>query len=386
MKPILLILALICAPLFAQTPSPEDRALATEAAHKIHAQATHALLQERDARQALNILNLGKQLFEEGWGKHADTRPYAAANDAEARHYLAQAGKSGKKAEIIDGVWADIFYLRGYAHNELGDVEAGKAEYDFALELAPAHVMARNGRGNYYTLKREWDKAQADFRHAIEYNFTADEAERKFLIARAQRGLGYILIERGQLDEAEALYKQILADNPEDSKAQQELRYIAEQRSGTRPAPSFLIAAAEMPVGEHTAAWAQSARPDPAQAKTAEEYAALGLAARQARLATFKPALEKDCVAQFGDAHAAACTCAVDKAEIMMHGTPSKHAHNKAYANISTTISIRSMKHGAASKHNAPCPPCPPTPDGRQYNKFSHREALLSGIIFVEKQ
>lgn len=314
MKPILVMLALICAPLLAQTPSAEDRALAAEAARKIHAQATHALAQERDAHKALNILNIGKQLFEEAWGKHPDTRPYSAANDAEGRHYLAHAA-DGKKAEIIDGVWADIFYLRGYAHNELGDPEAGKAEYDIALELAPAHVMARNGRGNYYTLKRDWDKAQADFRHAIEYNFTANEAERKFLTARAQRGLGYILIERGHLDEAEALYKQILADNPDDSKAQQELHYIEQQRSGTRPAPSFLIAAAEMPVGEHTAAWAQSVRPDVTQAKTPNEYAALSFAARKANLSTFKSALEKDCVAQFGDAHAAACTCAVGKAD-----------------------------------------------------------------------
>jgi tetratricopeptide (TPR) repeat protein len=43
--------------------------------------------------------------------------------------------------------------------------------------------------------------------------------------------MGWILVERGKLDEAEALYRQCLELNPDDSHAKAELDYIAQQRA-----------------------------------------------------------------------------------------------------------------------------------------------------------
>ncbi len=51
-------------------------------------------------------------------------------------------------------------------------------------------------------------------------------------LARAKRGQGYVLIEIGQLDKAEAKYRECLAINHNDSIALQELEYIKRLRGG----------------------------------------------------------------------------------------------------------------------------------------------------------
>jgi tetratricopeptide (TPR) repeat protein len=45
-------------------------------------------------------------------------------------------------------------------------------------------------------------------------------------LGRARRGIGYVLVELGKLDEAEKKYQQCLADNPKDSRAAAELEYV----------------------------------------------------------------------------------------------------------------------------------------------------------------
>jgi Flp pilus assembly protein TadD len=48
------------------------------------------------------------------------------------------------------------------------------------------------------------------------------------------RGMGFVLIERGGLDEAEALFRDCLKLNPDDDHAKKELAYITEQRQKTK--------------------------------------------------------------------------------------------------------------------------------------------------------
>jgi Flp pilus assembly protein TadD len=45
-------------------------------------------------------------------------------------------------------------------------------------------------------------------------------------LGRARRGLGYVLVELGKLDEAEKKYQQCLVDDPKDRKAAAELEYV----------------------------------------------------------------------------------------------------------------------------------------------------------------
>jgi Flp pilus assembly protein TadD len=53
-------------------------------------------------------------------------------------------------------------------------------------------------------------------------------------LARARRGLGYVLVEMGKLNEAEKKYQQCLAADPKDTKAAQELEYVRGLRAKTK--------------------------------------------------------------------------------------------------------------------------------------------------------
>ncbi|MDO5091535.1 MAG: tetratricopeptide repeat protein [Cardiobacteriaceae bacterium] len=312
MKKILLLLFL--ASRLVSANNADNHGELDTAARVLFDKAQTLLVETRDAAQALAVLDEADALYQKRIA-HEKRRIYATSNQTESLAYLLESANNKEDAVVIDGIWADLLYLRGYAYLERGDAEAGKRAYDRVLAIAPAHVMARNGRGNYHLLKKDWDSAQADFEYVIANNLLDNEDAQKLTTAAAKRGLGYILIERGAWDEAEALYKQLLADNPGDAKAQNQLQYIREQRDGERQPPSFLVHAAEYPAGEHTSAWANAIRPDVSRAKTAEEYARLANEAMRDHAADMRPALRQDCVTIYGDAHAAACTCATDKAD-----------------------------------------------------------------------
>jgi Flp pilus assembly protein TadD len=55
-------------------------------------------------------------------------------------------------------------------------------------------------------------------------------------LTRAWRGKAYCLVEQGHLDEAEQLYHKCLELDPNDSKAKNELKYIASKRRQARAA------------------------------------------------------------------------------------------------------------------------------------------------------
>ena len=125
---------------------------------------------------------------------------------------------------------------RAYAHNELGELVAGKADLDALLALSPANAQALNERGYYYQREKNWQAAAADFKQAAEYSqWIEDPATRQNLHAAAQRGLGFTLIERGRWQEAEAIYQKLLQENPQDARARNELEYIRQQREKHPP-------------------------------------------------------------------------------------------------------------------------------------------------------
>lgn len=309
MKKWIVLLCFFCTSALAQ-----DASEAQEQAALLQEKILSALVEQGDVRAALPLLDEAVALFDKTYGGEK-RRLYAAHSTPETLVYLTQAANAGQDAVVIPGMWADFWYWRGYVHIDLQDVDAGKKDLDRALELAPLHAMARNERGHYYTLQKDWDKAIADFQQVIDENVIDDVAARKTIVARAQRGIAYIFIERGQWDEARALYQQILADNPDDVTAKQQLQYIRAQRDGEMPPPSFLAHAANHIVGEHTHAWAAGIRPDTAQAKSPEEYADLAFAARSADVANMTAAVGRDCVAHFGEALADACRCATEKVD-----------------------------------------------------------------------
>lgn len=194
-------------------------------------QATLAL-QKRDADTALPRLNDAIAQFEKTFADFPAPY-YAAQNRVEALYYLMQAANSDAKSNtyVIDGNWANLYYLRAYAHIEKGDLAAAQRDLDTLLKLSPANALAYNERGHLHSLRKDWQAAQADFQAAIDHNLTDNDHERDNINARAQRGLAFILIEEGKLDDAEAIYQELLQKNPNDAMSQNQLAYIQQLRS-----------------------------------------------------------------------------------------------------------------------------------------------------------
>ena len=197
-----------------------------------HAVAT---LFSGQARAAIPLLDQAIAQYEQHFA--ADPRQrYAAASRVETLFYLTQAANAGKDAYIIDPRWAELYYLRAYAHNELGELAAGKADLDALLALQPANAQALNERGFYYQREKNWQAAAADFEQATEFSqWIEDPATRQKMYGAAQRGLGFTLIERGRWQEAEAIYQKLLQENPQDARARNELEYIRQQREKHPP-------------------------------------------------------------------------------------------------------------------------------------------------------
>ena len=133
---------------------------------RLHEQAGQLLLAGK-ANEALPLLNQAIAQYEKYFA--ADPRQrYAASGNVETMLYLVMAANEGKAAYIIDPRWAELYFLRAYAHNELGDLAAGKADLDALLALRPDNAQALNERGYYYQREKNWQAAAADFEKAAE--------------------------------------------------------------------------------------------------------------------------------------------------------------------------------------------------------------------------
>jgi Flp pilus assembly protein TadD len=135
--------------------------------------------------------------------------------------------EKGKKDQIIlPQTWADAYFVKSYALQELGRIAEAKAEINKALALSPSNSLYLSELGSICVLQKDWPGARRIFRKAEEDASLSPENARLVELGQARRGTGYVLVELGLLDEAEKKYKQCLADEPNDKKAKTELEYV----------------------------------------------------------------------------------------------------------------------------------------------------------------
>jgi tetratricopeptide (TPR) repeat protein len=94
------------------------------------------------------------------------------------------------------------------------------------LELSPHNPHYLCELGEIYQLEKNWPKAIETFKQAEDENPLAPDDTRAVELARARRGIGYVLVELGKLDEAEKKYEQCLKTDPKDTQAARELEYV----------------------------------------------------------------------------------------------------------------------------------------------------------------
>ncbi len=140
------------------------------------------------------------------------------------------AGVTGTRVQISYD-YCDALFMKGFALIDLNRSSEAEPFLRRATELAPTNAHYLNEYAEWYKAARQWQRSYALFRKANDLAPLQPAEERDRRQARSLRGMGYNLIELGDLDGAELLMNQSLKLDPESQAAKTELQYIAEQRA-----------------------------------------------------------------------------------------------------------------------------------------------------------
>jgi len=157
-------------------------------------------------------------------------RAYCARAEAEADLYRREAAKAGTSFVILPQGACYSYYMKGFALIDLERSEEARPLYERALAMAPSNSQFLGEMAEWYKNRRDWTRARALFQRAVETADYSPDDRKTHDRLRGMRGLGFILIEEGKWDEAEALFRQVLSADPNDDHAKNELQYIQEHR------------------------------------------------------------------------------------------------------------------------------------------------------------
>ncbi|WP_216063323.1 tetratricopeptide repeat protein [Saccharophagus degradans] len=157
----------------------------------------------------------------------AENAVYSARSSTEALAYLVIAAAKDESAEVDNTDCSDSLYLMGYVSLDFGQIDEAEAYLKRAVKMAPSNAMYLSELGHVYHLRRDWDTALKIFTQAEEAaKGFSPEAVKTNEQLRAKRGVGYTLIELGELDKAEAKFNECLAIDKNDAGSIRELKYI----------------------------------------------------------------------------------------------------------------------------------------------------------------
>jgi tetratricopeptide (TPR) repeat protein len=160
---------------------------------------------------------------------------YCARSSTETLAYLVTAAaamskgtfdKGKKDAICLSATWANAFYIKGYALQELRRMSEAKVALKRAIEFSPQYSQYLSELGSLYVLEKNWPEAMKTFTSAEDNAPISPDDRKADDLGRARRGIAYVLVELGKLDEAEKKYQQCLKDDPKDTKAAAELEYV----------------------------------------------------------------------------------------------------------------------------------------------------------------
>lgn len=192
------------------------------------------LIDSRKPQAAIELCEKVIAAFQTHYAK-SDHVIYCARTQTENLGYLLMAAaaidkgtfeKGKRDAIVLSQTWSAAYFMKGYALQELGRRAEAKAAVNEALKLSPWNAQYLAELGALHSLEKNWTKAREVFEKAEEHAEISPDNAKASDLARARRGLGYVLVELGQLDEAEKKYQQCLKDDPNDTKAAAELEYV----------------------------------------------------------------------------------------------------------------------------------------------------------------
>ena len=156
---------------------------------------------------------------------------FCARSPEESLLLMMKAAVDKNNAVALSFIWSDAYFIKAYASEDLGRMSEAKATLQQALKMSPFNAQYLAEMGQIYAREKKWSKAEQSYREAEDNASLSPSASKSDDLAKARRGLGYVLVELGKLDEAEKKYQQCIAANPNDTKAKEELQYVREQKA-----------------------------------------------------------------------------------------------------------------------------------------------------------
>ena len=236
-----ILLLFACAIPSQRAASPANPDKDSEVANLLH--EARALLDAKKPGPAIKVCEKVIASFKAHYG-NSKSKIYCADTSAENLGYLLLAAAAMDKGEfeagkhdaiVLSSTWASAYFLKAYALQELGRIAEAKLAVQLAIELSPWNSRYLSELGSIYAREKNWSKAREVFEKAEEHAPIAPDDSKAEVLARARRGLGYVFVELGQLDEAEKKYRQCLATDPNDTKAARELEYVRGLRAKSKP-------------------------------------------------------------------------------------------------------------------------------------------------------
>jgi tetratricopeptide (TPR) repeat protein len=228
----LVLLALLSSPAWGQDRDPEEQAQIV-----VLGSGIELLKQRRPAEAITSAFDKVIARYDEKFG--TDTRKiYAARTAQESLLYLLQSANAKQPAVIVSFVWSDGYYYKGFALVELGRFADARIQFDRALTMSPMNAYYLEELGDLNTRQKDWPAALEKFHLAEEAaRAYSPPAVKNRELARAWRGIAYVLVEQNKLDEAENLYRQCLELDKDDQRAANELKYVLNQKAKMVGAP-----------------------------------------------------------------------------------------------------------------------------------------------------
>jgi tetratricopeptide (TPR) repeat protein len=156
----------------------------------------------------------------------------SVASVAEYERYMAEHG-NGVPVEWIDMVCPDSYKTAAFLHVEKKEYDAALPLLEKAIAMAPYWPNGLAELGFVLNQQHKPQEALMSYRKSLSLAETFDSG--KPMKALALRGIGYSLIELGDLAGARKTYEQSLEIDPGNKTALNELDYIRQQEAKAQP-------------------------------------------------------------------------------------------------------------------------------------------------------
>ena len=196
------------------------------------AAARRALDKDRDVAKAQSLLRPAIE-FCDGAQSTAERAVVAVASDAEADEFRGTL-PAGTTLRVVDVACPNAYSLAAYIAFARRDGPAAERLFDRAIALGPYLVDARSERAFVVGGLGDHARSLALYREALA--FAESRRTEPKMRAVLLRGMGFQLIELGDLDNARKAYDDSLVLDPGNAIALHELEYIAGMMSAEEAA------------------------------------------------------------------------------------------------------------------------------------------------------